>query len=84
MNTSIKTALAAIGLLVAFSCKKENSDRQLRMDDYDATDIVAGKYIAVRMGKQVVETVVASHRMLTRRPLTERISDLTAMIVTSS
>ncbi|HYK45339.1 MAG TPA: fibrobacter succinogenes major paralogous domain-containing protein [Parafilimonas sp.] len=53
MNTSIKTALAAIGLLVAFSCKKESTNRQLPIHGYHATDVVAGKYAHVNIGSQV-------------------------------
>jgi len=52
MNTSIKTALAAVGLLVAFACQKENINRQLPTHDFDATDAVAGKYASVRIGTQ--------------------------------
>ena len=80
MNTSIKTALAAIGLLVAFSCKKESINRQLSIDDYDAMDVIAGKYTAVRIGKQVClqqNLAVSEYRNgdkipHSHRPLTER------------
>ena len=52
VNTSIKTTLAAFGLLVAFSCNKE-INRQLPIEDYDAADVVAGKYAHVKIGTQV-------------------------------
>jgi len=53
MNTSMKTALAAIALLFVFSCKKENINRQLPNYDYDATSVVAGKNAHVKIGTQV-------------------------------
>ena len=49
----MKTALAAIALLMVFSCKKENINRQLQIHDYDATNIVTGKYGHVKIGTQV-------------------------------
>jgi hypothetical protein len=53
VKTSMKTALAAIALLMVFSCKKENINRQLQIHDYDATNVVAGKYGHVKIGTQV-------------------------------
>jgi uncharacterized protein (TIGR02145 family) len=51
MNTTIKTGLAAI-LLLAASCKKVNSNLQSSVTDNNASDMVAGKYAAIRIGIQ--------------------------------
>ena len=51
MNTTTKVVLAAM-LLVSISCKKENNGVQPPQSGTDLSDMIAGKYAAVRIGTQ--------------------------------